>query len=53
VTVDADGFVWNCKWNGGRIVRYDRMERSTGVCTCRCPDRPPCAFVGPTSHSSP
>jgi sugar lactone lactonase YvrE len=22
VTVDADGFVWNCRWDGGRIVRY-------------------------------
>ena len=22
VTVDAEGYVWNCKWAGGRIVRY-------------------------------
>src|SRR6185295_15796367 len=22
VTVDAEGFIWNCKWAGGRVIRY-------------------------------
>ena len=22
ITVDAEGFVWNCHWNGGRVTRY-------------------------------
>lgn len=30
VTVDADGFIWNAQWYGGRVVRYDpdgKVER--------------------------
>ncbi|MFP8954985.1 SMP-30/gluconolactonase/LRE family protein [Natrialbaceae archaeon A-arb3/5] len=23
MTVDADGYVWSARWNGGRVVRYD------------------------------
>jgi len=46
VTVDADGFVWNCKWDGGRIVRYapdGTVDRQILVPAPR-PTR--CAFVG-------
>ncbi|WP_238010752.1 SMP-30/gluconolactonase/LRE family protein [Dactylosporangium sp. AC04546] len=47
VTVDADGYVWNCKWDGGRIVRYapdGRVDRVLPL-PVRRPTR--CAFAGP------
>ena len=47
VTVDAEGFVWNCKWGGGRVVRYapdGTVDRVSGLPVPR-PTR--CAFVGP------
>ncbi|GIH22207.1 hypothetical protein Aph01nite_05170 [Acrocarpospora phusangensis] len=47
VTVDADGFIWNCKWDGSRIVRYapdGTIDRVVEV-PVRRPTR--CAFVGP------
>jgi sugar lactone lactonase YvrE len=47
VTVDAEGFVWNCKWDGGRIVRYapdGAVDRVIMLPVLR-PTR--CAFVGP------
>lgn len=47
VTVDAEGYVWNCKWDGGLLVRYapdGSIDRALKVPVPR-PTR--CAFVGP------
>ncbi|SNT60272.1 Sugar lactone lactonase YvrE [Asanoa hainanensis] len=47
VTVDAEGFVWNCKFGGSRIVRYapdGSVDRVVPVPVAK-PTR--CAFVGP------
>jgi len=47
VTVDAEGFVWNCKFGGARIVRYapdGTVDRVVPVPVAK-PTR--CAFVGP------
>ena len=46
-TVDADGFLWNAQWGGGRVVRYapdGRTDRAVEV-----PVRYPtsCVFGGP------
>jgi sugar lactone lactonase YvrE len=47
VTVDAEGFVWNCKWDGGRIVRYAPDGSVDRVLTVPVPRPTRCAFVGP------
>jgi sugar lactone lactonase YvrE len=47
VTVDAEGFVWNCKWAGGRIVRYDPDGAVDRVLRLPVPRPTRCAFVGP------
>jgi len=47
VTVDAEGFVWNCKWAGGRIVRYDPNGVVDRVLHLPVPRPTRCAFVGP------
>ncbi len=47
VTVDAEGYVWNCKFGGARIVRYapdGTVDRVVPVPVAK-PTR--CAFVGP------
>ena len=46
VTVDAEGFVWNCKWAGGRIVRYAPDGTVDRVVTVPVPRPTRCAFVG-------
>lgn len=47
VTVDAEGFVWNCKWNGFRIVRYAPDGTVDRVVPLPVPRPTRCAFVGP------
>jgi sugar lactone lactonase YvrE len=47
VTVDADGFVWNPKWAGGRIVRYAPDGTVDRVIVVPVPKPTRCAFVGP------
>ncbi|MEV0717794.1 SMP-30/gluconolactonase/LRE family protein [Asanoa sp. NPDC050611] len=47
LTVDAEGFLWNCKFGGSRIVRYapdGSVDRVVPVPVAK-PTR--CAFVGP------
>jgi sugar lactone lactonase YvrE len=46
VTVDAEGFVWNCKWDGGRIVRYAPDGSVDRVVLVGVPRPTRCAFVG-------
>jgi sugar lactone lactonase YvrE len=46
VTVDAEGFVWNCKWDGGRIVRYAPDGDVDRVIMLPVPRPTRCAFVG-------
>jgi sugar lactone lactonase YvrE len=46
VTVDAEGFVWNCKWDGGRIVRYAPDGGVDRVIRLPVPRPTRCAFVG-------
>jgi sugar lactone lactonase YvrE len=46
VTVDAEGFVWNCKWDGGRIVRYAPDGGVDRVIPVPVPRPTRCAFVG-------
>ena len=47
LTVDADGFVWGAKWNGGKVVRY--APDGTPVLELTLPIARPtsCMFVGP------
>lgn len=47
VTIDAEGFVWNCKWDGGRLVRYAPDGTVDRVITVPVPRPTRCAFVGP------
>lgn len=47
VTVDAEGGVWNCKWDGSRIVRYGPDGTVDRVLPVPVPRPTRCAFVGP------
>jgi sugar lactone lactonase YvrE len=47
VTVDAAGFVWNCKWGGGRVVRYAPDGTVDRVLPVPVPLATRCAFAGP------
>jgi sugar lactone lactonase YvrE len=46
VTVDAEGYVWNCKWSGARIVRYAPDGSVDRVIHLPVPRPTRCAFVG-------
>ncbi|MBG0569027.1 SMP-30/gluconolactonase/LRE family protein [Actinoplanes aureus] len=46
VTVDAEGFVWNCKWDGARIVRYSPDGSVDRVLHVPVPRPTRCAFAG-------
>jgi sugar lactone lactonase YvrE len=47
VTIDAEGYVWNCKWGGGRIVRYAPDGTVDRELLLPVPRPTRCAFVGP------
>jgi len=46
-TVDSEGYLWNCEWEGHRVVRYDPHGRVD--CVIRLPISKPtcCVFGGP------
>ncbi len=47
-TIDAEGYLWNAEWDGGRVVRYDPQGRIDRVITLPVPNVTCCAFGGPT-----
>jgi sugar lactone lactonase YvrE len=47
MTVDAEGFVWSCKWDGWRIVRYAPDGSVDRVLRVPVPRPTRCAFAGP------
>jgi sugar lactone lactonase YvrE len=47
VTVDAEGFIWNCKWAGGRLVRYAPDGTVDRALILPVPRPTRCAFIGP------
>jgi sugar lactone lactonase YvrE len=47
VTIDAEGFIWNCKWDGGRVVRYAPDGTVDRVLVVPVPRPTRCAFIGP------
>ncbi|MDG4825254.1 SMP-30/gluconolactonase/LRE family protein [Asanoa sp. WMMD1127] len=47
VTVDAQGYVWNCKFGGARIVRYAPDGTVDRVVPLPVANPTRCAFVGP------
>ncbi|MET0332267.1 MAG: SMP-30/gluconolactonase/LRE family protein [Dyella sp.] len=47
-TVDADGYLWNAQWGGGRVVRYAPDGRIDHIVPVT-PRQPSCvSFAGPT-----
>lgn len=47
LSVDNDGFVWSCKWDGGRIVRYAPDGRVDAVFLMPVARPTSCTFAGP------
>ena len=46
-TVDAEGFVWNAEWDGGRLCRYDPEGRLDRIVNMPFSRPTACAFGGP------
>jgi sugar lactone lactonase YvrE len=44
--MDADGFLWNCRYGGGCIVRFDPNGRVAQVIETPVPNPTTCAFGG-------
>jgi sugar lactone lactonase YvrE len=47
MTVDADGGLWSCHWDGWRVTRYDRRGRIDRVLKLPVPRPTSLAFGGP------
>lgn len=45
--VDAEGYIWNAQWGGGRIVRYAPDGRTDRVVAVPADQPTSCAFGGP------
>lgn len=45
-TVDSDGFLWNCEWEGSRVVRYDPTGRVERAIPLPVSKQTCCAFGG-------
>lgn len=48
ITVDSEGFVWNCHWGGGRVTRYDPEGRRDLQIELPVPVTACLAFAGET-----
>ncbi|HTI65971.1 MAG TPA: SMP-30/gluconolactonase/LRE family protein [Caulobacteraceae bacterium] len=46
-TVDAEGFLWNAKFGGGRVVRYDPKGRVDRILDLPVSQPSSCVFGGP------
>jgi len=46
-TIDVDGFLWNCRWDGGAIIRYAPDGSVDRVVTMPCDRVTSCCFGGP------
>jgi len=46
LAVDSEGFVWSCKWDGGKIVRYSPAGDVVGEIAVPVERPTSCCFVG-------
>ena len=47
LTVDGEGYLWSCCWDGGRILRYDPTGKLERVIDVPVPRPTSCIFGGP------
>ena len=47
LTVDSQGFVWSCLWDGGRVLRFDPQGKVAAEIHLPVPRPTACAFGGP------